>query len=423
MKITRIGLFFLLPLLLIGVALAEAGCADSQGEPALAEAPSQSDASRIVIPSGQPIIIGISAPLTGTEAPGGTEDRDAAITGVMRWKAAHGGQINGHEIEIRAEDDGCTEEKITVQAAERLLAVPGLAGVIGPDCSAGAKAAIPLYAQAGVVAISGSATESDLTTTQPAGRFFFRTSYRSELQGMVGGDFVGGTLMLPTAYLIDDSESYGQDLIDAAQQAMEGYGVVVTRKSIRRGDVDFSVLAAEIAKADPGFVGFGGFNPEAVLLFRQLRDAGYRGPFGSGDAVASVATFVDPVGADAAEGVYFVGCPLSLSDDFRAEFKKVHGGEPVASAFIPQYADAAVILLDAIAEVAEEQDDGSLVIDRLRLRDAVRETDRMDGMSGHLAFDEYGDRMSSATDLTERAIDLGLAACQVQNGKLVTLFP
>ena len=53
----------------------------------------------------------------------------------------------------------------------------------------------------------------------------------------------------------------------------------------------------------------------------------------------------------------------------------------------------------------------------------MRETDRMDGMSGHLAFDEYGDRMSAATDLTERAIDLGLAACQVQNGKLVTLFP
>jgi hypothetical protein len=47
----------------------------------------------------------------------------------------------------------------------------------------------------------------------------------------------------------------------------------------------------------------------------------------------------------------------------------------------------------------------------------------MDGVSGHIRFDDYGDRTSSASDLTEQAGDLGLAACQVQSGKLVQLFP
>jgi branched-chain amino acid transport system substrate-binding protein len=296
-------------------------------------------------------------------------------------------------------------------------------GVLGPGCSAGAKEAIPLYSGAGVVAISGSATESDLTTGQPPGGFFFRTSYRSELQGVFVGQFIAETLKAKAAYLIDDGESYGRDLAEAARREMERGGVTVTRESIPRGAVDFGALAKKIAQESPDFVGFGGFNPEAVLLYRQLRDAGYSGPFGAGDAAASVLTFVEPVGAEAAEGVYFVGCPLTLPDDFIIEFKKVHGSEPAASAFTAQYADATTILLDAVAEAAEEQPDGSLLIDPAVLRDTVRQIRLTGGVSGNVAFDDNGDRSSEATDLAEQARDLGLAACWVQGGKLVNLFP
>ena len=379
--------------------------------------------SRIVVPAGQPIVIGVSEALTGSEAEAGREDSDAVITSLMRWKASHGDQLLGHDIQVRVEDDGCTESEITKEAAERLLRTPGLVGVLGPGCSAGAEEAIPLYAKAGIVTISGSATQSDLATGQPAGGFFFRTSYRSELQGMIGGQFVAETLQAKTAYLIDDGESYGRDLIDAAQRVMANSGVAVTRETIQRGSVDFSALAKKIAQANPDFVGFGGFNPETVLLYRQLRDAGYAGPFGGGDAAASVSTFVEPVGAEAAQGVYFVGCPLTLPDAFVRDFEEVHGSAPDASAFTAQYADAATVLLDAVSGVAEEGDGGSLVIDPIDLRDAVRQTRLLNGVSGHLSFDGNGDRIGEGGDLAEQARDLGLAACVVDNGGLVNLFP
>jgi branched-chain amino acid transport system substrate-binding protein len=395
----------------------------SQKADSLPDQPPRSDAaSNIVVAAGQPIVLGVSESLTGSEAAAGAEDRDAVVASVLRWKAAHGEQLKGHDIEVRAEDDGCTESEITKKAAERLLRAPGLVGVLGLGCSAGAKEAIPLYANAGIVTISGSATQSDLASGQPAGGFFFRTSYRSELQGMIGGQFVAETLKAKTAYMIDDGESYGQDLIDGARRVMESSGVAVTRETIQRGSVDFNALAKKIAQANPDFVGFGGFNPEAVLLYRQLRDAGYSGPFGAGDAAASVLTFVEPVGAEAAEGVYFVGCPLTLPDDFVSDFKKVHGSAPEASAFTAQYADAATVLLDAVSGVAEEAD-GSLVIDPTALRDAVRQTRLVDGVSGHLSFDGNGDRIGEGGDLAEQARDLGLAACWVQGGKLVNLFP
>jgi branched-chain amino acid transport system substrate-binding protein len=413
-------------LLLVGMLIASvaAGCGAAAKPLNLENQQPRTDAeSRIIVPTGRPVVIGVSESLTGSEAKAGKEDADAVITSVMRWKASHGEQLLGHDIQVRVEDDGCTEGEITKDAAARLLRMPGLVGVLGPGCSAGAEEAIPLYARAGIVTISGSATQSDLATGQPAGGFFFRTSYRSELQGMIGGLFVAQTVQAKTAYLIDDGESYGRDLIEAGRRVMEANGVTVTRATIQRGTVDFGALAKEIAQAKPDFVGFGGFNPEAVLLYRQLRDAGYTGVFGSGDAAASVSTFVEPVGAEAAQGVYFVGCPLTLPDAFLKDFEKVHGSAPDASAFTAQYADAATVLLDAVSGIAEKQDDGSLVLDPLALRDAVRQTRLLDGVSGHLSFDGNGDRLGQGGDLAEQAKDLGLAACVVSNGALVNSYP
>jgi branched-chain amino acid transport system substrate-binding protein len=418
----RRGAILLLPALLLA-ALAVGCGSKATNKDDISNQPPRTDAlSKIVVPAGRPLIVGISEPMTGSESAAGIEERDSALTSLMRWKAKNGSQIVGHDIQVRVEDDGCTDGNIAVQAAERLLRTPGLVGVLGPSCSAGAKKSIPTYEKGGIVAISGSATESDLTTGQPSGDFFFRTSYRSELQGLIGGQFVAQTLQAKTAYLIDDGESYGQDLVEDARAEMQALGVSVTRESISRGTVDFSALAKKIAAANPDFVGFGGYNPEAVLLYRQLRDAGYKGPFGAGDAAATISTFVEPVGAQA-EGVYFVGCPLALPDDFLKDFESVHGGAPVASAFVAQYADAATILLDAVSQVAQQQPDGSLTIDPTALRNAVSRTRLVGGVSGNVAFDSVGDRASAGGDLTQQAKDLGLAACQVQNGKLVNLFP
>lgn len=388
----------------------------------------------IVVPAGAPIVVGVSAPLTGPDEAEGIEDRDAAIVGVERWKERNGSLIKGHEIEVRAEDDGCTEADITAQAAERLLRTPGLVGVVGPSCSAGAEGAIPIYAQGGIVAISSSATESALAAGQPEGGFFFRTAYRNDLEGILAGLYASVALQAEKAYLVDDGELYGTDLADAAQRAMLENDVIVTRESVRRGMVDFGELAAKIVSENPDLVGFTGFNPEAALFYRQLRDAGYAGIFGSVDAAASVPSFVEPVGA-AAEGVFFAGCALTLPDDFLADFEGVHGNRPDASAFVAQDADAATILLDAVAQVAAEQPDGSLTVDPAALRDAVRATGLEGGLSGSFAFDENGDRIPREGDDLSQVVDealasgdvnifvdLGLVPCQVQDGKLVNLL-
>ena len=416
---------------LMAVLAAACGGGDDEAAiPGLTERPRSSAAEPIVVAAGAPVVIGVSVPLTGPDADGGQEDRDAVLTAVERWKIAHGGLLQGHKIAVRVEDDGCTEEDITVQAAERLLRQPGLAGVLGPDCSAGAAAAIPVYARGGIVSISGSVTRTDLTEKQPEAGFFFRTAYRNDLEGLLIA--LATTEVFNNILLVDDGESYGQDLAETAIRLMAANGISVARETIQRGAVDYTELAAKVAKANPQVVGFAGFNPEAALFYKQLRDAGYKGVFGASDAAASVPNFVQAVGADKAEGVVFVGCALTLPEDFRAELTKLHGAEPGASSFVAHYADAATALLDALAKTAKAQPDGSLSLDSGQIRDTVAATELRNGISGSVAFDNHGDRVPSPGDELETVVkeaiaakrarvflELGLVPCTVTGGRLV----
>src|SRR3990172_7213277 len=107
-----------LPLLALALLITACGGKTAK-TPALADSSLRPDPSaNIIVPAGKPIVIGVSVPLSGPDSSAGGEDRDAVITGVNRWKERNGNTINGHEIVVRAEDDGCTEADITVQAAE-----------------------------------------------------------------------------------------------------------------------------------------------------------------------------------------------------------------------------------------------------------------------------------------------------------------
>jgi branched-chain amino acid transport system substrate-binding protein len=394
------------------LGLAACAAEETEAELGFADVP-RGPETPIVIPAGEPIVAGVSTALTGPAAPRGREYRDAVVVAVQRWKAAHGEQIAGHDIFVVAEDDGCTESVVTQSAAGRLLKRPGLVGVMGPQCSAGTAAAQHMYTDAGVVAISGSATATGLAEDQPGEGFFFRTAYRNDLQGILIGTYFSDPELLGAehVYIIHDNETYGSDLAFSADQVLRAAGVNVHRSSVNRGAVDFSQLAAEVAAEDPDGVFFAGFNPEAILLLRQLRDAGWNGAYGAAEC-----EFLAALG-EQAEGAAFSGCSPPMGSAFLAEFTAVHGAEPTA-AFITQYADAATILLNAVQSVAQA-DGGSVVIDPNALREAVARTTLPSGLSGDVAFNPDGDRASSVLEgIDQFPQQLGLVPCRIENGAI-----
>jgi branched-chain amino acid transport system substrate-binding protein len=384
----------------------------------------------IVIPAGEPLVVGVSTALTGPVGHRGEEYLDAVITGVERWRAANGDSIHGHPIVVVAEDDACAAPGVAAAAADRLLRQPGLLGVLGPQCSDGVEGSLDLYVDAGVPAISGSATKTGLTAGD-GDPFFFRTAHRNDFEGILIATFVAFQLQADSLYLIDDGGSFGIDLADTAAFVLGGTGVDVTRLSAPFGTVDFTDIV-QAAEADrPDAVGYTGFNPDASLLYRQLRDAGYDGVFGAGNAAASQDDFVEPVG-EQAENVLFAGCRYPLADDVEDAFRRVHGG-PTSATFSGHYIDAVTVLLDAVAAVATPSGEG-LVIEPRELRDAIASTYLTDGVTGRIAFDSRGDRVPEpgleADDVVAAALaddegdvltSVGLIPCQAQDGRLVPL--
>ncbi|MEX2238370.1 MAG: branched-chain amino acid ABC transporter substrate-binding protein [Dehalococcoidia bacterium] len=365
----------------------------------------------IRIPEGEPIIIGLSLPLTGGAAARGTNSRDGALVGAELWKQENGEQIAGRDIEFVVEDDGCSDAATAIVAAERLVDIPTLVGILGPLCDGGTQAVIPLYTESGIPMISGSASQTDLTTTQPEAKFFFRTVFKNAAEGLVQATYAVETLGAETAYVIDDTEAYGEDLANTAQEELEVAGVTVTREQIAIGDTDFSALASRIADDNPDVVVFEGFNPEGQLLATALDDAGYEGVFMSGDGVAEQGNFID-ANPEVAEGAVFAGCAGFYTDDFTQRFNDLIGADP-DTPFPQNYADAAYIMLTAINEVATE-DGGDVVINTGELRDAISGAQH-DGFTGAIAFDENGDRVG------ETAEELGIVLCEVQGNAFVVI--
>ncbi len=127
------------------VVIIATGGGDDDGETVITEIERSPD-TPIVVPAGEPIVIAVSAPMSGPTETLGSEARDAVIVCVELWKAKNEDDtLLGHEIEVHAEDDGCFDADITARAAGHLLygndghqQLPGLVGVIGPTCSDGA---------------------------------------------------------------------------------------------------------------------------------------------------------------------------------------------------------------------------------------------------------------------------------------------
>lgn len=382
-------------------AIAVSACRGSGGAHATPTAAPPPPAA-IVIPRDQPIIIGVSAALSGEQANLGNDIADAADLAI----SDRGGAAKGHPLKVQRLDDGCADAEKAVDVARSLIRSDTLAGVVGPMCTTGAQAADKVYEAAALVHISPSATRIDLSMQDE--RYFFRTAWRDDAQAATQAHYALDTLKAASAVLVDDGEPYGKTLADAFATAFaQAGGRVMTRERVDRGAVDFTALARQAKSANPDAVVFEGLDPEGALFVKALRDAGYANLFIAPDGLLSVRDFVVP-GGGATEGATVTG-GLTPDDAFVARFRDRFQRMPTTP-FVLQSYDAVNVLVEAIANAATEDGDGSLVIDRARLADALR-AQRFNGLTGPIQFDEKGDRRG------ETAAELGLAIYRVANGR------
>ncbi|HEX6030592.1 MAG TPA: branched-chain amino acid ABC transporter substrate-binding protein [Tepidiformaceae bacterium] len=350
----------------------------------------------ITIDAGQPIKLGISSVLSGDLKGLGQPIADAASL------AGDGKEIKGHKIEFVAKDDQCNAEG-GVSAGTQLIQEKVVA-VVGPICSGSVVAVEPTYEKEGITHISPSSTAIAPTHPDRGQVFqtFLRTTYNDGIQGPAQAKFATETLKAKTAYIVHDTDAYGQGLRDAFKAAFEKDGgkIVGSPEGFEKKATDFSAIITNITAAKPDLVYFAGFYAEATPFIKQLRAKDKTVKFLAGDGVKND-EFTKGAGADA-EGAYLsLPSPVYASEAYKTfgtSYEKKFGAKVDASPFVAESYDAMTIILKAIEKVAKD-DGGKLTIDLKALNEEIRKTE-IDGASGHIKFDARGDNAGGETPVS-----------------------
>jgi branched-chain amino acid transport system substrate-binding protein len=336
----------------------------------------------ISIPQGKAIKIGLGAMLTGDYASLGIDIKHGAEMAVEKK-----GSILGHPVVLQAEDDGCAGPP-SVAIAEKLCNDPLIVGLVGYMCSGGSKPASDIHNKYKVIMISPSSTALELTARGIP--IFFRTCWNDKIQARRAASFAHSRKWTKVA-VIHDKSDYGQSLgEDFAEHIRKRNGKILAFEGITRGDKDFSPVLTKIKPLNPQLIYFGGMAAEGVLLARQMKRVGLRKThFMSDDGCYTEKDFIQ------AGGKATNNCYVTYAKQPDPEWVKVFEAKyGPRQTFSPQAYDAANILMLAVEKVAQKQSDGSLIIGKKALRNAVADT-KYNGITGEISFDPYGDRTGS----------------------------
>jgi len=346
--------------------------------------------------AGDTIKLGVAGAQSGDLASYGLPTVKAAELVVAQYNAKGG--INGKQVELLVEDDVCKPEVATNSAT--LLVTKGVDVVLGHICSGATKAALPIYKEAGVVVMSPSATNPDLTQSGDYPNFF-RTIASDDAQAKTEVDFAINTLGAKKIAIIHDKGDYGKGLAEFAQSFVEksGKAEVVLFEGVTPGAVDYTAIVQKIKRFDADAVIFGGYHPEASKIVSMMKKKRMNIVFISDDGVKDD-TFIKVAGENA-EGVYASGPQDNSKNPLSAASIEAHKAAYNADpgAFYENAYSAALALLNAIEKAGST--DMAAVVKALQ-------TEKVDTPVGNIYFDEKGD-----------AVGVGFAMYQVQNGQYV----
>jgi branched-chain amino acid transport system substrate-binding protein len=277
--------------------------------------------------------------------------------------------------------------------AEKFSADPLFVGLIGHMCSGSSIPASKTFEKNGFSMISPSSTAAEYTARGMQN--VFRTCFNDAVQGKVAAEYAAKVLKLKTAAVLHDKSQYGQPIAENFKTTFESLGgKVVTFEGVTRGDKDFRPILTKIKPMNPQAVYFGGMAAEGALVARQMRDVGInKANYMSDDGCYSVPDFIEGAGT-ASDGAYvtFARPAGAEYEKWAQRFEERFGNPPVT--FAPQAYDAALAMLKAIESAGKVQDDGSLLIGKKALADAIRSVE-FQGATGKVGFTETGDSQST----------------------------
>ena len=325
--------------------------------------------------------IGSASPLTGPQAHIGIDIRNGVQLAIDDANAA-GVEIGGRKVklELVVEDDEANPTKAATVAQK--LVDSKVAAVVGHFNSGASIPASKIYSDAGIPQISPGSTNPKYT--QQGFKTTFRVVAHDDQQGPTIGRFAVQNLKAKKVAVIDDSTAYGQGLADAFEKTAKSLGAeVVAREHTTDKDTDFKAILTKIKGRAPDLVMFGGIDPQAGPMVKQMGELGIKAKFVGGDGMQTP-NFIKLAGP-AAEGAMasVPGLPKEKMPGgaaFLQKYKAKFNQE--VELFAPMGYDAVMVLVDSMKRAGSS--------DPAKVLPEVAKTS-YNGVIGPIAFDEKGD--------------------------------
>jgi branched-chain amino acid transport system substrate-binding protein len=347
--------------LLAGVfalVLVAAACGDDDDD----QAPAAEEEG--AAPSGDPIRIGTSLPLTGDFS----EPGQAAQEGYEVWEALvnDGEGLLGRPVEIVVRDDA-SEQNLVVTDYTNLISQENVDLLLGTFSSFLNLPASAVAERNQMVYVCPACGAPEIFE-RGFSFYFFSQQATADNQGNLFAEWVTG---LPegerpqsAAYVTLD-DPFAAPVIEGLQEQLEAAGVETVFDEIYPPDTrNFDTIANSISSRNPDLVAQGAIFEDGVGLVRSFIKVGFSpSAFFQTTAPSLGSQYAEGIGAGNTEGIFFAiswdeKLETPMNAEFVGKYEEMFGGEPAEDA-----ADAfasAQVLQAAVEEVGSIDDQEAL---------------------------------------------------------------
>jgi branched-chain amino acid transport system substrate-binding protein len=334
--------------------------------------------------SGDPILIGVSGPLTGPNAQYGAQWKtgfDLALAEV-NGKGGIGGRPLAYVFE-----DSQSDPRQSVAIAQKFVEDPRIVIELGDFSSPASMAASPIYQRAGLVQFGFTNSHPDFTK---GGDFMWSNSVSQADEQPALADFAIRKLGLKRLAIIHLNTDWGRSSADILAKSIKEDGAeVVAKEGFLPDEKDFRSTLVRIREAKPDGIALIAYYADGALVARQLSAVGITLP------VVAVSSVYSPkfleLGGEAVNGIYttanfFPDDPRPEVQSFVKTYRAKYAKEPDTFA---------AVAYDTIILVAE--DIRQFGTDRKAIRDGFAQIhDVPSVIFGKVKFDTATRRVAGA---------------------------
>lgn len=334
----------------------------------------------------KPIRIPVAAAFTGQLASFGEGIQNGALLKGEEINARGG--INGQKVKIVLEDELC-DPKEAATVATKLANDPRVSVLVGHLCSSATLAALPIYRDAQLPAISPASTNVSIGKMSP---YYFRNVYRDDFQGLFLAKYAHHVKGYEKVAIFHEVNDYSMGLMLAFTKQAKKLGIHILGTEAYTADTtDFKPQLTKFKMMKPDAIFIPGYAPQGTLIVSQARSVGMRN--------------VDFFGADGLDDDLMLKNPDAEGLFVTTPFLPDKAG-PQAAGFIKAYEAKygkvpnwfAANTYDAVGLAAQAI--GAVGQDRVKIRDYLASLNSKEkayeGVAGKTYFDENGDCLKDA---------------------------